>query len=71
MKCQERKISSNIRLYNIFFEDVHPNGSDPTTNPKYFWVGNTKEWDRVLKGINVVKPDFITGDVRSEDSSQR
>ena len=42
----------NIVFYEFSFNDVHEDGNDIKTNP-YFWKGNMKKWDNMLKHIHI------------------
>ena len=59
-----KKIKTNCYIYNFHFNDVHPDGAGPE-NPK-FWLGNTKEWDKILKKIQLRKT-ARSNDASSED----
>ena len=53
----EKEEFNNVTIYNCFFKDVHPDGSDPNINKK-FWKGNMEYWDMILSKISLNK-EFI------------
>ena len=44
----------NITIYEVYFNDIHPDGSDPKTNKK-FWKGNIEYWDKILGKVSLNK----------------
>lgn len=44
----------NVIIYECFFKDEHPNGSNPDKNRK-FWKGNMEAWDAILSKVKINK----------------
>ena len=55
-KSLEIYYDNNVTYYICNFDDAHEFGREKAQNP-YFWLGNVREWDNILKKISVNK-DF-------------
>ena len=51
------KRSNYFSVYEVTFNDGHPNGRDKATNPS-FWLGNTDVWMNALPQIFSVKDSY-------------
>ncbi len=53
------KRSNTFSVYEVTFNDGHPNGRDKATNPS-FWLGNTAVWVHVLPRVFSVKGTYYS-----------
>jgi hypothetical protein len=46
-------ISNKLKYVELQFNDTHPDGDNPDTNPDYYWLGNTEIWKSIMNDISL------------------